>query len=107
MPSPNGDVYGLLVRTLRLLGWIGERNAAPGSWIEYSLDKLDLTGLAHVVSVEDCVESKPGTGRVVLTTLTHVSKVVVNLMVEGLDTPLELTPGHRLFSEDHESWIQA
>jgi len=107
MPSPNGDVYGLLVRTLRPLGWIGERNAAPGSWVEYSLDELNLTGQAHVVSVEDCVEIEPGPGCVVLSTLTHVSDCVLRLDVEGVESPLELTPGHRLFSEDRETWIQA
>jgi len=43
----------------------------------------------------------------VLTTLTHVNECVIRLYVEGVESPLELTPGHRLFSEDRAAWMQA
>jgi hypothetical protein len=68
---------------------------------------MDVRGMATVLAIEPCPPIAPGPGRVVLSTTVRHAVPVLTLRLAGADEVLELTPGHRLFSEDRGDWVPA
>lgn len=66
-----------------------------------------MAGDAIVVAIELCPPIAPGPGRVVLTTTKRYGQPVLALQLAESGEALELTPGHRLFSEVRADWVPA
>jgi hypothetical protein len=107
MPDPKGseDVYE--IELLRSLKWIREVGAAPRRFIDIELAEMGLRGVAKVVSIRPSPKIKPGAGRVVLMTVTHLDQGVMEIEFAGLKKALEPTVSHPLFSEDRNDWVPA
>jgi hypothetical protein len=68
---------------------------------------MELHGPALAKRVEAPPPVKPGRGRAVLATLTHLNSFVQEMSFEGCDAPLQPTDRHRLFSETRQGWVPA
>jgi hypothetical protein len=107
MPNPDGSGDIIDVELLRPLSWLCSLGATPGAEIDFALPELGVAGPAHVISVTACPLIEAGLGRVVLATMTHLNCEVLQVSLEGLHHPLELTRPHRLFSETKQAWVPA
>jgi hypothetical protein len=68
---------------------------------------MGLKGLARAMSIRLSPKIKPGAGRVVLMTVTHMDQGVMEIEFAGLKKALEPTASHPLFSEDRNDWVPA
>jgi hypothetical protein len=68
---------------------------------------MGLKGLARVMFIRPSPKIKPGAGRVVLMTVTHVDQGVMEIEFAGLKKALEPTVNHPLFSADRNDWVPA
>lgn len=107
MPNPDGSDDTIDVVLLRSVDWIEQTGAEGGKWIDFGLPEMGLYGKALVVAIDACPTIEDGPGRVVLATVTHFNVEVLELKLEGLETPVEPTARHRLFSQDRQAWIPA
>jgi RHS repeat-associated protein len=107
MPDPKGseDIYE--IELLRSLEWIRKVGAAPRRFIEIEMAEMGLSGLAKVMSIKPSPKIKPGPGRVVLMTVTHMDQGVMEIEFAGLNKALEPTISHPLFSADRNDWVAA
>lgn len=92
--------------TLKSPQWMNETGAKPGMWIPYDLPEMGIEGPAEVLAVEACPAINPGTGRVVLSTYYRMANNVIELRVDGLDEPVEVTANHPFFSADRNEWVE-
>ena len=73
-------------------------------WID--LPEIELFGWATVERVTAAPLEIAGRGCLVLMTVSHVGSEILKLAFAETDEALELTPVHRLFSEER-GWVQA
>ena len=107
MPDHSHPGSYLEVELLRPLGWINERKAAVGRWINFSVPELRISGMAEVTGIDACPPIESGYGRVVLGTFTSVSSDVYELKLAGQDEAIGVTYGHPIWSLDRGDWIAA
>jgi len=107
MPDHSHPGSYLEVELLRPLGWINERKAAVGRWINFSVPELRISGMAEVTGIDACPAIESGYGRVVLGTFASVSTDVYELKLAGDAGPIGLTGGHPIWSLDRGGWISA
>jgi hypothetical protein len=86
---------------LERVGW----KAGMDVW--FDMPEMGIEGWAKVIALSNCPEIRAGPGRLVLSTFKRRCDNLLELHCEGMDKPLELTAGHRLFSEDRKQWIPA
>lgn len=110
----DGTVDPINVETLQSPDWIAEYGAKIGARVPLPLDLVEM-GLpedltAVVQSIDACPRIAPGPGRVVLTTVNHLSPNVVELTIrnaEGKAERIRPTINHRFFSQDRGDWTTA
>ncbi len=107
MPNPLGRQDILDIVVLRPVTWIDRTDCRVGGAMEFELAEMGLRGPATVVSVEPCPAIRPGDGRVVLATVTHLNNELLELTLEQTSEPLSPTATHWLYSEDRGRWIPA
>lgn len=111
---------------MRLTGWSAQRTlrvlkvslARPVTWIEQAqrnrdgrlwleLSELDIADWATVVSIDECPSEIEGEGRLVTGRFEHSSAEVLNLYVEGEQTPIGTTASHPFWSQDRQAFVSA
>jgi RHS repeat-associated protein len=97
----------LELELLRPNAWVQSVGAREGAWISLALDELNIRGFALVTALHPAPLVPPGPGHVVLATMNHLNDEVMVLRFDGSKEPLELTPGHPLWSPDTGAWIAA
>jgi hypothetical protein len=108
----DGTIDSINVVTLVPPEWIALHDAKVGSMVPIPLDLqemgLDENLLAKIQAIEQCPEIRAGPGRVVLTTVNHLSRGVCNLTYTNQDGKIETirpTSSHRFYSLDRKDWI--
>ncbi|MFN7770826.1 MAG: polymorphic toxin-type HINT domain-containing protein [Planctomycetaceae bacterium] len=76
-------------------------------WIHLALPELGAVGPAEVLAIEPCPSLASGPGRTVTGTFAHAAADVLDLEIEGLDTPLGCTANHPFWSADRHDFVPA
>jgi hypothetical protein len=76
-------------------------------WIHLVLPELGAVGPAEVLAIEPCPPLASGPGRTVTGTFAHSAADVLDLEIEGLDTPLGCTANHPFWSADRQDFVAA
>ena len=76
-------------------------------WIHLALPELGAVGPAEVLAIEPCPPLASGPGRTVTGTFAHAAADVLDLEIEGLDTPLGCTANHPFWSADRQDFVPA
>ncbi|MFN7803178.1 MAG: polymorphic toxin-type HINT domain-containing protein, partial [Planctomycetaceae bacterium] len=76
-------------------------------WIHLALPELGAVGPAEVLAIEPCPPLASGPGRTVTGTFAHSAGDVLDLEIEGLDTPLGCTANHPFWSADRQDFVPA
>jgi hypothetical protein len=76
-------------------------------WIHLVLPELGAVGPAEVLAIEPCPPLASGPGRTVTGTFAHSAADVLDLEIEGLDTPLGCTANHPFWSADRQDFVPA
>lgn len=92
--------------------WMAQYDAQVGKMVPIPLDLeemgLDVGILARIQAIEECPEIRAGPGRVVLTTVNHLSRGVCELTystADGRKETIKPTASHRFYSLDRNQWI--
>jgi hypothetical protein len=108
----DGTVDSINIVTLVPPEWIALHNANIGSLVPIPLDLqemgLDENLLAKIQTIEQCPEIRAGPGRVVLTTVNHLSRGICKLTYitqDGKNETIRPTITHRFYSLDRNEWI--
>ncbi|GIX00053.1 MAG: hypothetical protein KatS3mg111_3385 [Pirellulaceae bacterium] len=110
-----GTVDDINVRTVQSNQWCELVGAREGAEVPLPLDLVDM-GLpegvdrARVLSIQECPQPPPGPGRLVLTTVNHLNRDVIELDLRGLDGKLETlrpTGNHKFYSVTRNEWLSA
>jgi hypothetical protein len=108
----DGTIDSINVVTLVPPEWIALHDAKVGNMVPIPLDLVEMgleeNLLAKVQAIEQCPEIRAGPGRVVLTTVNHLSRGVCNLTYTNQDGKIETirpTSSHRFYSLDRNEWI--
>jgi hypothetical protein len=108
----DGTIDSINIVTLVPLEWIALHDAQVGNLVPIPLDLqemgLDENLLAKVQAIERCPEIRAGPGRVVLTTVNHLSRGICNLTYttqDGKSETIRPTITHRFYSLDRNEWI--
>jgi hypothetical protein len=107
MPNPGCPNDTIAIRSLRPQSWVEKQGYLSGRTVWFELPEMGLAGSARVLAVGPCPQIEAGPGRIVLSTVTHLNGHVMQIWLEGLINPLELTLRHRLFSEERSEWTAA
>jgi hypothetical protein len=75
--------------------------------IHLALPELGAVGPAEVLAIEPCPPLASGPGRTVTGTFAHAAADVLDLEIEGLDTPLGCTANHPFWSADRQDFVPA
>ena len=110
----DGTLDTIHIETLQAPEWIAACGARLGAWVPVPLDLVEM-GLpadltAQVVADEPCPPIADGPGRVVLTTVNHLNRDVLELTVEsagGRRESLRPTGLHKFYSIDRACWLSA
>ncbi len=78
-----------------------------GDNVDIAVLELQVRGSARVVAIEPCPTIESGPGWVVTGCFSSFSVDVWQLKLAGLQTPLEVTGNHPIFSEDGHDFISA
>ncbi|MDR2409599.1 MAG: HINT domain-containing protein [Bacteroidales bacterium] len=92
---------------LRDLNWISNNGIIENGIISLCLKELGIEGQARVVSIEPCPEISKGRGNIVTGTFRHIKNNIIDLYVEGLDTPIGCTANHPFWSDDRQTFVEA
>jgi hypothetical protein len=108
----DGTVDSINVVTLVPPEWLAICDAKVGSMVPIPLDLqemgLDENLFAKIQTIEECPEIRAGPGRVVLTTVNHLSRGVCSLTYttqDGQSETIRPTSSHRFYSLDRKEWI--
>jgi hypothetical protein len=108
----DGTVDSINVVTLVPPEWIALHDAKVGNLVPIPLDLqemgLDEDLLAKVQTIEQCPEIRAGPGRVVLTTVNHLSRGICKLTYttqDGKSETIRPTSSHKFYSLDRNEWI--
>jgi hypothetical protein len=108
----DGTIDSINVVTLVPPEWIALYDAKVESLVPIPLDVqemgLDENLLAKIQAIERYPEIRAGPGRVVLTTINHLSRGICNLTYinhAGQSETIRPTSSHRFYSLDRKDWI--
>ncbi len=107
IPAKDGSGDLIEVRTLRPIEWCRLVNADVGHWVPFEIPELGVFRDALVQRIESCPAIADGSGRVVLSTLTHLNGEVLRIQLVGAPGPLEATGSHPFWSQDRMAWVSA
>lgn len=110
----DGTLDTLEIETLQPLTWIQEHGARPGRHVPVPVDLtemgMDEGAEAEVVAIEPCPTIADGPGHVVLTTVNHLNRLIVELTVEdgdGRRDTIKPTAFHKFYSDTRRAWVSA
>jgi len=103
----NEDESQVFVELLRPTKYLTSIHAATGESIWIDLPEMGVSGAATIVDVSPCPELEPGEGRLVTGTFRHTSGDIIDLQIEGQQTPVSCTGNHPFWSEDRQEFIEA
>jgi hypothetical protein len=111
---PDGTRDVIEVETLQPAEWIAEHGAHVGAEVTLPLDLQEM-GLredikALVIANEPCPDLPAGSGRVVLTTVSHLNNDVWQLDVvdsQGESQQIRPTGLHKFYSATRDAWVSA
>jgi hypothetical protein len=111
---PDGTRDLIEVETLQSPEWVAANRAKPGAEVPLPLD-LEEMGLpqelkARIVADEPCPAIPEGTGRVVLTTVSHLNPDVWQLEIvdaAGKAQTIRPTGLHKFYSVSRAHWVSA
>ena len=108
----DGTVDIIDVDALQPPEWLHEHQAKVGAMVPIPLDlvEMDMPAEMHaeIVAIEPCPEIEDGAGRVVLTTVNHLNRIVMELTVRdvvGDQTKIRPTAPHRFYSDTRRDWV--
>ncbi len=93
------------VKLLRPADWLERVEEDGRVWVQE--EEFRLRTWAELVSVAAAPAVGAGPGRVVLTTVSHVTNDVLELGLKGRSETLLVTEGHTLWSEARDGWVDA
>jgi len=110
----DGTVDDINIKTVQPLWWVEENDAQVGNKVPLPLDLLEM-GLPDslqgtVIDVQLCPKPKDGTGRLVLTTVNHLNRDVIELTMRnsrGRQETLRPTGTHKFYSVTRNEWLSA
>jgi hypothetical protein len=110
----DGTINDINVETLQTTEWLREHNVSVGAWPPLPLD-LDEMGLTdelrgEVTAIEPCPPIRSGPGRVVLTTVNHINRFVLELTVRdehGRTERICPTGFHKFYTIGTHAWLSA
>lgn len=110
----DGTIDDINIVTLQPLFWIKENGINEGVTTSIPLDLAEM-GLpeqlrAKVLAVEPCPLIASGSGRVVLTTVNHLSRAIRELTLRssnGRTTTIQTTALHKFYSNTRGKWMSA
>jgi hypothetical protein len=76
---------------LRPNAWLAAHSVAPGGRIVLQMEEMRVFGVARVLAVDRCPEVRPGRGRVVTGTISHLNGFVRQLTFGICSTKHTLT----------------
>lgn len=103
----HADESTTIIETLRPASLVEVQGLVAGRSIPINVLELRITGEAEVLGVEPYAEPVRADVPVVTTRFATDSAVVVDLFLEGQEQPIGVTPNHRIFSLDRETWVEA
>jgi hypothetical protein len=109
----DGTIDKINVITLVPPEWISLYDVQIGSMVPIPLDVQEMgfnddNLFAKILAIEQCPEIRAGPGRVVLTTVNHLSRGVCSLTYinsAGQNETIRPTASHRFYSLDRKGWI--
>ena len=105
--APKRDGSWADVELIRSLSWLDEQKAKVGGTVEITVPECGIEGQAEVLAIGPCPPIQSGAGHVVTGTFRHGSVQTVEVKVEGLEKPIDCTPNHPFWSEDHHEFVRA
>jgi len=105
LPKPAGGRVD--IELLRGPEWLAATEAAPGGTVYLSMPELGVEGRARVLSIGPCPEIPPGPGQVITGTFAHTAGNVVDLYLDGRESPLGVTANHPVWSQDRARFVPA
>ncbi|HUG66750.1 MAG TPA: polymorphic toxin-type HINT domain-containing protein, partial [Pirellulaceae bacterium] len=110
----DGTLDQINVETLQPWQWIQEHEAHIGAFAPLPLDAVEMglpEGMTGTVDdILPCPEFEAGRGRIVLTTVNHLNREVLELTLEGESSPRETlrpTGTHKFYSVSSGHWLSA
>jgi len=104
---PKSDGSSAQVEMLRPLAWILEREVVAGGQVNVEVPECGISGMAQVEAVEECPPIDQGRGRTVTATFHHSAADIIDVEIEGLDSPIGTTPNHMFWSETKLTFVPA
>jgi hypothetical protein len=95
------------VSLLRPAWWVEREGVVIGATMQIVVPECGIDGHAEVLAVGPCPVVRPGPGNVVTGTFRHHGAAVIELYVEGLDTPIGTTPNHKFWSDTRRAFVRA
>ena len=92
---------------LRPVTWLNEHLAREGSTMMLVVPELGIDEPAEVVSIWPCPAIRPGEGRIVLGTFTHIAPETICMYIDGQEEPIRCTPNHITWSVEHRDFVEA
>lgn len=106
MTKNNGKLAKIAL--LRPTDWLRQAGARAGAEIDLNLPEMGVVGPATVVSVKACAPIADGPGNVVTGTFCHEpDDNLVDVRLDGLDTPIGCTETHPFWSSDRRAFVPA
>ncbi|MCH7727850.1 MAG: hypothetical protein IH991_15430 [Planctomycetes bacterium] len=106
MTKPSGNRSW--VKVIWSLDEIEAAGATVGSTVDFDMPELGIVGLARCTYIGPCPEFKEGDGNLVIGVFKHEPDgPIVNVHIEGLDTPIGSTANHPFWSEDRQEFVEA
>lgn len=87
--------------------WIDEREAAVGGSVHLVIPEQGIDGPATVRAIGACPSIRPGRGRVVTGTITHVRGGILDIHVVGQAAPLGVTENHLIYCVNRREFVHA
>ena len=110
----DGTVDDINIETLQPISWLKEFGIQPGRQAPIPLELVEM-GMeenltATVLDVLPCPAIEQGPGKVVLTTVDHLNRDVLELKVRQHDGRLDTirtTGSHKFYSQTNDAWVSA
>jgi hypothetical protein len=105
------DGYQVKVGMLRSLEWLEEAGITEvGDVVEMDLEEMGVEGDFQVMAIDPCPPIEEGSGRLVIGVYEFNRGDVHELKLQGIEQPIEVTPGHPFWSPDRGEggdWVPA
>jgi len=95
------------VSLLRPAWWLEQQGANVGGHLRIAVPECGIDGDAFIATIGPCPPIRPGAGNVVTGTFRHHNAHIIDLQIEGQDSPIGTTPNHKFWSADRLAFVRA